>query len=302
MCQLPSLDEMDESTAKLLRQSYDLISGGNDNTTNAKAGDGYLNELHKMGGNWRKGEKEEDNSENSNVAGTKEDVEELHVENGNLGNNVNKKKKLKKRKKKIKKIKTTTTNTTSNSKEEDVHKQQTKLNEPIENPEDLEHTMSSTTSSIQSAPTLPISSSSSNTNATHRATAIHGYRLDGTIEPKVAAQEEGQKAQVPDEFLPGPILRNEPTVKLGKQEWENEVARNILVLYKANMDAIRKTESEKLQAQNLELQDDPASEYHFKRRERASRNRSTVVHIFITSFSFKLVSLSSPRSPKHVIF
>ena len=258
--QLPSLDEMDESTAKLLRQSYDLISGGNDNTTNAKAGDGYLNELHKMGGNWRKGEKEEDTSEH--VAGTKEDVEELHVENGNLGNNVNKKKKLKKRKKKIKKTKTTTTSTTgSNSKEEDVvNKQETKLNESIENPEDLEHTMSSTTSSIQSAPTLPSSSSSSNTNATHRATAIHGYRLDGTIEHKVDAQELGQKAQVPDEFLPGPILRNEPTVKLGKQEWENEVARNILVLYKANMDAIRKTESEKLQAQNLELQDDPASD------------------------------------------
>ena len=71
----------------------------NDNTTNAKAGDGYLNELHKMGGNWRKGEKEEDTSEH--VAGSKEDVEELHVENGNLGNNVNKKKKLKKRKKNV---------------------------------------------------------------------------------------------------------------------------------------------------------------------------------------------------------
>ena len=29
-------------------------------------------------------------------------------------------------------------------------------------------------------------------------------------------------------------------VKLGKREWENEVARNILVLYKANMNAQRK--------------------------------------------------------------
>ena len=28
-------------------------------------------------------------------------------------------------------------------------------------------------------------------------------------------------------------------VKLGKREWENEVARNILVLYKANMNAQR---------------------------------------------------------------
>ena len=35
-----------------------------------------------MGGNWRKGEKEEDNGEH--VAGTKEDVEELHVENGHF--------------------------------------------------------------------------------------------------------------------------------------------------------------------------------------------------------------------------
>ena len=38
---------------------------------------------------------------------------------------------------------------------------------------------------------------------------------------------------------------------LGKREWENEVARNILVLYKANMSSIRKAEADRRAAANL---------------------------------------------------
>ena len=38
---------------------------------------------------------------------------------------------------------------------------------------------------------------------------------------------------------------------LGKREWENEVARNILVLYKANMSSIRQAEADRKAAANL---------------------------------------------------
>ena len=45
--------------------------------------------------------------------------------------------------------------------------------------------------------------------------------------------------------------KKDPLVKLGKREWENEVARNILVLYKANMDNIRAAEEERMKAVNM---------------------------------------------------
>ena len=258
---LPSLDEMDASTAKLLRQSYDLISGGNDSTTTAKAGEGYLQELHKMGGVWRKGEGGGEGEEGEGE-GTKDDVEELHL-HGKAGVVGTKKKRKKKRRKKKQSSNGTTT------KEGDVEENKHSITSTttsaiggMENPEDLEEMKippaEILSSSIDGGVTLSSSMASGGetsammTNTSHRATAVHGFLPDGTVEHKVATLEPGQKAQVPDEFLPGPILRNDPTVKLGKREWENEVARNILVLYKANMDAIRKADAEKISAQNLD--------------------------------------------------
>ena len=53
----------------------------------------------------------------------------------------------------------------------------------------------------------------------------------------------------------------------------------------------------KLEETNLRMGSSPAAGKYFKRRERASRNGSTVVDFFITPPSFKLISLSLSRFP-----
>ena len=264
---LPSLEEMDESTAKLLRQSYDLIN--EDTTTTAKAGNGYLTQLHKMGGVWRKGETKEKDVEELQLNGDGEEGGEGGEGGEGEGKGRKKKKRLKKKRKKKNKARNEGLQDVTDQPEEEYEPLEgtNRLNnDTIENPEDLEslsedtlNTTLNTTGTTAGTTTL----TSLTTNPNHRSTAIHGYLPDGTVEPKVPSQEAGQKAQVPNEFLPGPILRNDPTVKLGKREWENEVARNILVLYKANMDSIRKAEAEKLAAETMSasdlIADDPST-------------------------------------------
>ena len=84
----------------------------------------------------------------------------------------------------------------------------------------------------------------------------------------------------------------------------NEIAAGTLIMNQLN---IEKQEYQKIAKAMLNKEENYYQGKYFMRRERASRNGSTVVDISNPPPSFKLVPLSSPRSPlsktpKHVIF
>ena len=103
------------------------------------------------------------------------------------------------------------------------------------------------------------------------AAAVEGVGVPSTAEGEIVVQ--GGDGESPK------AGRKDSEVKMGKAEWENEVARNILVLYKANMEAVRE---EKLEGQASKVRvETPDSEraaddhhHHLKgKKARGSRRK-----------------------------
>jgi hypothetical protein len=226
-----TLESMDENTARLLRKSWELIGGAGGrpemNSRNAAPGSAYLDTLDEMAGVGGAAGRPE---EGGGGARASSEAESTTLMAPATATGSAKKKRLRKKKKKKKKA----TAGPSSDAVATIEGGEKSVENPEEEKDDEQPPLLTPTSAMSAAArdtaTLPLPGTPQSASASAVAMVPAS---------SAAARAAGAKGF------------KDPTIMLGKREWENEVARNILVLYKANMSSIRQAEADRKAAANL---------------------------------------------------
>jgi hypothetical protein len=211
-----TLDDINEATAELLRKSRELTMTVGDNE--------YVKGLKNLG----------PTKKINNKSGAKQKQ--------NVGKKT--KRKFKKKRKKSKKSELAVNNSGEGDEKIDnevMREEAGKAEEQLEE----ENTVNETTDTLEAEENRPAFNDDNDSNTKGSKEEVYNNEQEDDLEPSNNNDNNNRNQLGPlkntAKFSGKPPPDVAPlAVKLGKREWENEVARNILVLYKANMTAQRK--------------------------------------------------------------